>query len=109
VISAGVRDDAVRRFLVCEGENGIRRAAYFERARFLEIFAFEKEPGAGDGVERCTGQRGRAVDARGDAGVGLLNCLPGRRRVSGLFGWFWSSHESDSFEELDSPVPGKSV
>ena len=63
------RDDTVASFLIGERKDCICRAAYFERARFLEILTLEIEARSGDLIERCRRQDRRAVDSGRDSAV----------------------------------------
>ena len=79
VIAAGGGDDAVGGFGVGERKNGVGGAANFEGAGLLEIFALEEKLGGGDGVERVGGENWSAMNAPGDARVGIDDVLPGWR------------------------------
>ncbi len=93
VISAGGSDDAARRFFVRKGEDGVRRAANFEGAGPLQVFAFEEEFRAGHGVQRRGSEDRGAMDPWRDACVGGEDGFPTRRLVGGVFDLGCSAHE----------------
>ena len=75
--------------LLRERKDGIRGATNLERPGLLKILALEEEARPGDRIERCGGQDGGAMNARGYARVGLANGLP---RGCLIIHWFgrWS-------------------
>src|ERR1700688_3023246 len=82
VVATRLGDDAMRNLGLGEREDGICGAANFEGAGFLKIITFEKNVGAGEFIERRTGQYGSAMYFRNDARVRLFDGVPrGRREI----------------------------
>jgi hypothetical protein len=68
--------DAATDVFVRERKNRVCRAANFEGARFLQVFALEIEVRTGKGVEGFTGQHGRTMNSGTDALVGFDDGFP---------------------------------
>ena len=75
VISRRVRHHASRRFRFAQGKDGVGRAANFERAGELQIFAFEIQQRARQLIERVGNHHLRFLDVWSDAAVRLANGL----------------------------------
>jgi len=67
VIAGRKRDDAAPLLFVSQRLNLVRRAANLERARALQVLAFEEHLLAGDFIELARRDYRRAMNARGDA------------------------------------------
>ena len=93
VVSAGGSDDAVRGLFVRKRKNRICRPANFEGAGLLQVFTFEEEFRAGDGVQRRRGENRGAMDPWRDTRVSGEDGLPTRRLIHGAFDLWCHAHE----------------
>jgi hypothetical protein len=89
VIAARLGDYTVGDFGIGKGEYGVRGTTYFEGTGFLEIIAFEKNVGAGELVERRTGEYGSAMYFSSDASVSFFDGIPRRRGEIFYGGGLW--------------------
>ncbi len=105
VVSAGGSDDAASGFFVRNRKDGIRRAANLERACFLQVFTFEEEFRAGDGVQRRGSENRSEMNPWRDARVSGEDGLPTRRLESSLFDLRCCAHFARFGQGMASKTP----
>ena len=92
MVAARLGYDALCHLFFCQGEDGIRGSADFERAGLLQVLALEEELRPGYGVQGCGCQDWRSVNSRGNTRVGREDRFPTRRLVDGRFSGWGSAH-----------------
>jgi hypothetical protein len=78
VIARRVRGYSVSGFFIRKGKYGIDGSPVFKCADFLEILAFKKDFGSGNGINALRGEHWRPVNLLLNADVGRLYITVGR-------------------------------